>query len=146
LIDNIERFPPLMTQHVNRAHRLPCFSPSHAYGSAQLISVTGRGKSVHYRFPLSFIVLTAIVIALRLWIDGDPMKKPVEHHSTAKETNTDVRGAIGSHQTVDLETIRLSEPARSEEPRTTGPDGKLRTDNDPTRGRSTEALAEAPQE
>jgi hypothetical protein len=101
---------------------------------------------VHYRFPLSFIVLTAIVIGLRLWIDGDPTKTPIEHHAMAEDANTDVRGAIGSRQTVDLGTTRVAEPTPSGEFRAADPDGKPRAHDDPKGGRSSEALAEAPQE
>jgi len=65
---------------------------------------------VHYRFPLSFIVLTAIVIALRVWIERDTPPARLPGFAPPEGEDTEVTGTIGCRRVYTRETARFAEP------------------------------------
>lgn len=68
---------------------------------------------MRYRFPLSFIVLTTIVIVLRVWIERDAPPPPLPGQAPAEGEDTEVTGRIGSRRTYTPETARFADPTPS---------------------------------
>jgi hypothetical protein len=64
---------------------------------------------VRYRFPLSFIVLTTIVIALRAWIEHDSPRPPLTDATLGEDHSNDLVGADRNRLVYTPENSRLAE-------------------------------------